>query len=253
LDTSNELGGKLLVLCVDGVDPDYAKELGFPKMSYESKLKIPKELYNESLGVPDTLLIWPSMLSGRIVTIAKEQLGPNIRLGEIRIPIRRFLHKYRIKWSRDTKNKKNWKTNPFNFNLETVAGKYNSIMWNIPTICPEFISGCPTPEDMLRYGKHEYKTWKIITDGMCLYPHDLSMAYCHLPDFLGHLKKPVEDIYLDVHHHAMRLSKHRSVMLVSDHGCLDGEHTHNAYLGCTEPVEAENVLEVRADIERILS
>ena len=137
--------------------------------------------------------------------------------------------------------------------METIAGKYNSIIWNIPTLCPEFISGFPTPEDMLRYGRHEYKIWKIITDGMCLYPHVLSMAYCHLPDIIGHLKLPLEDIYLDIHHHAMRLSKHRSVMLVSDHGCLDGEHTHHAYLGCTEPIEAENVLDVRADIERILS
>ena len=36
------------------------------------------------------------------------------------------------------------------------------------------------------------------------------------------------------------------------HGCLDGAHTHHAYLGCTEPIVAKNVLEVRTDIERIL-
>jgi hypothetical protein len=84
-------------------------------------------------------------------------------------------------------------------------------------------------------------------------PYDLSVAYCHLPDIIGHLEKPLEDTYLDVHHHAKMLSKNRPVMLVSDHGCLNGEHTHHAYLGCTEPVEAENVLKVRADIGRILS
>lgn len=239
----------LVVLCVDGLDPDYASKLGFPNMPYESKLKIPKELYHESLDVPDTQLVWPSMLSGRMVTTANEQL-PDIWLGEIRYPIRRFLHKYGIKWSR---GKMNWKINPINLNIETVAGKYNSIMWNIPTICPEFICGYPGPDEMLRYGRHEFEIWKIVSYGMCLHPYDLSLAYCHLPDILGHLEKPLEDTYLDIHHHAMRLSKHRSVMLVSDHGCLDGEHTHHAYLGCTEPIEAENVMEVRADIERILS
>lgn len=242
---------KLIVLCVDGIDPDYAKELGFPKMPYESKLKIPKELYFGKY--PHTQLIWPSMLSGSMVIT---KIGHSIWFSGIRIPIRRVLLKYGIKFKRKTPllNKKIiWRSNPINMNIETVANNHNSIIWNIPTICPEFISGFPTLEDMLRYGQHEYKIWKIITDGMCLYPYDLSMAYCHLPDIIGHLKKPLEETYLDVHHHAMRLSKHRSVMLVSDHGCLDGEHTHHAYLGCTEPIEAENVMEVRADIERILS
>jgi hypothetical protein len=238
--------GKLIVLCVDGLDPDYARELGFPKMPYESKLDIPKELYYD--GSPITQLVWPSMLSGRIV-ITEPELRPNVWISEIRLPIRRFLHKHGIGWER---KKRTWKTDPSNINIKTVADKYNSIIWNFPTICPEFISVCPTPNDMLRYGRREYQIWKIITDGMCLYSYELSVAYCHLPDFLGHLEKPLEDIYLDIHHHAMRLSKRHSVMLVSDHGCLNGEHTDHAYLGCTEPIKAKNVLEVRADIERIL-
>ncbi len=232
---------KVIVLCVDGLDPDYANELGFPKMPYESKLKIPKELYYE--GSPITQCVWPSMMSGRIVVPSKPLLGG------IRFPIRSFLHKHGIRWQRE---KRGWKTDPFNIKLETVVDRYNSIIWNFPTICPEFISGSPTIEDMLRYGRREYQIWKIITDGMSLYPYDLSIAYCHLPDFLGHVKKPLEEIYLDVHHHAMRLSKRGSVMLVSDHGCLNGEHTDHAYLGCTEHIKAKNVLEVRADIERIL-
>ncbi|MBW1933123.1 MAG: hypothetical protein JRI56_08945 [Deltaproteobacteria bacterium] len=235
---------KLLVLCVDGLDHDYAREIGFPKMPYDAKLDIPRELYYD--GSPITQLVWPSILSGSII---KTRLSFKVWLSEIRLPIRRFLHKYGIRWKR---KKKKWTIDPVNINIETTIDKYNSIIWNFPTICPEFISSYPTPEDMVRYGRREYQIWKIITDGMSLYPYDLSMAYCHLPDFLGHLEKPLEDIYLDIHHHAMRLSKRRSVMLVSDHGCLNGEHTHHAYLGCTEPIKAKNVLEVRADIERIL-
>ena len=237
---------KLIVLCVDGLDPDYARRIGFPKMPYESKLNIPKELYIN--GIPHTQLVWPSMLSGRIANTELSK-PPNIWLREVRLPIRRLLHKCGIKRKR---KKKTWGINPLNVNIETVADKYNSIMWNIPTICPEFVFEYPTPEMMLRYGRREYEIWKMITDGMCLYPYDLSVAYCHLPDILGHLEKPLEGIYLDIHHHAMRLSKHRPVMLVSDHGTLAGEHTHHAYLGCTEHIEAKSVLEVRADIEGIL-
>lgn len=235
---------KLIVLCVDGLDPDYARELGFPKMPYESKLKIQKELYFD--GTPITQLVWPSMLSGRIV---KTKPPSKVWLSNIRLPVRKFLHKHGIRWKR---KKRTWVIDPVNINIESVSNKYNSIMWNFPTICPEFISTFPTPEDILRYGRREYQIWKMITYGMCLYPYDLSIAYCHLPDFLGHQLKPLENVYLDIHHHAKRLSKRRSVMLVSDHGCVDGEHTDHAYLGCTEPIEAKNVLEVRNDIERIL-
>lgn len=242
----------LIVLCVDGLDPDYARELGFPKMPYESKLKIPKELYQD--GIPHTQLVWPSMFSGRIViTDLKSSQRPNILLSGIRLPIRRLLHKYGIRWKRGKVKEKTWGINPSNVNIKTIADEYNSIMWNFPTICPEFVCEYPTPELMLRYGWHEYKIWKIVTDGMCLYPYNLSIAYCHLPDILGHLETPLEHIYLDIHHHTIRLSKHRPVMLVSDHGCIDGEHTHHAYLGCTELIKAKNVLEVREDIESILA
>lgn len=192
------------------------------------------------------------MLSGKKVITEMDE-PPNIWLKDIRLPIRRLLNEFGIKWNRAQKAKKTWKIKASNVNIEKVTDNYNSIMWNIPTICPEYIYGYPSLDDMLRYGLREYEIWKMVSYGMCLYPYDLSLAFCHLPDMFGHLEKPLEEIYLDVHYHATRLSKHRAVMLVSDHGCLDGEHTHHAYLGCTEPIEAENVLEVRADIERILS
>ena len=199
---------KLVVLCVDGLDPDYARELGFPKMPYESRLKIPDELYYD--GVLHTQLIWPSILSGRVViTELKTSLRPNIWLSWIRLPIRRFLHKYGIKWKR---KKRMCRINPSNVNIKTVADKYNSIMWNFPTICPEFVSGFPTPNERSAYERQEYKIWKIIADGMCLYPYDLSVAYCRLPDILGHLKKSPGDIYHDIHHHAMTMIFHRLLM-----------------------------------------
>ena len=176
--------GNLLVLCVDGLDPDYARELDFPKMPYESKLKIPKELYHNE--IPHTQLIWPSMLSGKIViTNLESNKKPNIHLGKIRLPIRNLLHKYGIKWKREKIKEKTWGINPSNVNIKTIADEYNSIMWNFPTICPEFVCEYPTLELMFRYGWHEYKIWKIVTDGMCLYPYNLSIAYCHFQTSLG--------------------------------------------------------------------
>ena len=165
---------KLLVLCVDGLDPEYARELGFPKMPYESKLEIPKELFINR--VPHTQLVWPSMLSRRIVENAREYVCKSygIWFREIRLPIRRFLHEHGIGWVRNKEEKRRkWGVNPTNLNLETVADKYNSVIWNIPTICPEFVCEFPYPDDMLRYGRHEYEIWRIISYGMCLYPYHL--------------------------------------------------------------------------------
>jgi len=51
---------KLIVLGVDGLDPDYAKELGYPKLPYEAKLTIPRELYYN--GDPLTIKIWSVLL-----------------------------------------------------------------------------------------------------------------------------------------------------------------------------------------------
>jgi len=45
----------VIILCVDGFDPDYAQENGFT-MPFERKLTIPKELYH--LGAPHTMHVW---------------------------------------------------------------------------------------------------------------------------------------------------------------------------------------------------
>ena len=246
---------KLLVLAVDGLDPDYANELGYPKLPYEAKLSIPKELYYN--GVPATQFIFPSMFSGRIIKSKIKRREISLFRKKIRLPIRKFLHKHNIKWYRKSPlNKKGpWGINPVNSNIKTIADRYNSIMWNVPTICPEFICIFPNGNEMLRYGMREYEVWKVITFGLCFYNYDLGIAYCHLPDILGHLKKPLKHIYLDIRHHTMKLSKYCSIMLVSDHGTSSerGTHTDHAYLGSTRPIKAKSVLDVSSNIELILS
>lgn len=59
-------------------------------------------------------------------------------------------------------------------------------------------------------------------------------------------------LYHEVFDLAKRLSKKHKVMVISDHGTVDGEHTLFSYLGCTEPIYATSVLEVKQDIERIM-
>ena len=59
---------KMILLCVDGVDPDLVHEFGWDKLfKFNYSLKIPKKCYhkNPDIGLtPYTLRIWPTIFSG---------------------------------------------------------------------------------------------------------------------------------------------------------------------------------------------
>ena len=91
---------------------------------------------------------------------------------------------------------------------------------------------------------------------MCIKPRKLNVAYTHIIDGLSHREQPLDPFYLDLSNHVKMLRRLTDIeiMLLSDHGStVKGDHTDFAYLGCTQPVTAENVLEVRKDIENILN
>ena len=47
------------------------------------------------------------------------------------------------------------------------------------------------------------------------------------------------------------LKKKEDVILLSDHGCVDGVHTEQAYFGSDYPILAESIHELRHEFERI--
>ena len=247
---------KLLILCVDGLDPDYAAFLGF-SMKYQTKLEIPKKLYHN--GSPHTLHIWPSMFSGKIVRnkrleeLKSEMWSPRRR-------VRKWLMDHGIKWSRENINiekyKQKEKESPeayrpkwqvYQPETETLFDVHNSYTWNIPGVSPSFIMGGNN-----EHYKQRYQTWKILVRALPLYHMDIAAVYTAYLDWLGHWKSPLKLQYYEVFDLANTLGKRLPVMLVSDHGCLEGQHTHHAYLGCTEPIKAKNVVDVRENIENIL-
>ena len=141
------------------------------------------------------------------------------------------------------------------FGIETILDQYGSLSWNIPGLDPEYIVGHPSLESMIPYLRKEYQIWKRVALGMCLKPHRLNVAYTHIIDGLSHGKEPPNPVYLDNSNHLKKLSNLSDIeiMLGADHGvAADGQHTDHAYLGCTRPVFADTVLNVRKDMERIL-
>ena len=53
----------IFVICMDGLDPDFSKEVGC-SLPYECELSIPTECYED--GYPWTPHVWGSMFTGRI-------------------------------------------------------------------------------------------------------------------------------------------------------------------------------------------
>ena len=264
---------KLLVLCVDGLDPDLAKKYGFPSMPYERKLTIPENLCQN--GKPRTLKVWPAIFTEGYVpdddvldaffrkpfpSNVLFQLNRYVRKLFVTMGAKKIIGFFKKDYKRVSKKTFNWEARgstwkivPFNARIRTIADDYDSVMWNVPTLCPEFVFQMPF-EDGANFRLREYVNWKILTEGMSLYPLDLGIAYCHIIDYFGHIRRPLKELYLDVHQHAQRLSKRCDVMIVSDHGILPetAEHTRHAYLGCTKEVKAESVVDVKKDIRRIM-
>jgi hypothetical protein len=259
---------KLLILAVDGLDPDFVSELGYPKMPHEKKLYVPPELYWN--GQPSTLTVWASMLAGRVVydrkkveTVKRRNTGRKINkgtrrlltlLGAKKILGDKYKNASKLVFG-DRTSYQRWSTKCINYGIETVADRYLSIMWNVPTICPEFLYRVPAAHH-LRFRKRQYQIWKLVSESMSLYPYDLGVAYFHLIDDLAHYKREeeVKFIYEDVHLHARKLSERCDVIVVSDHGtsAKTAKHTTHSYMGSTKPINATTVLEVRNDIEAIL-
>jgi len=224
-------------------------------MEHERKLEIPKELYHN--GEPQTLHIWPSIFTGKVLRykgleeIKLETGGPRLRL-------RKWLISHGIKWNRDgIKVKKfeeptpdtykpKWKV--YQTETDTILDNYDSYAWNIPGVSPSFILGGNT-----NHYKQDHHRWKILSRGLSAYHMELAAIYTAYLDWLGHWMSPLKLPYFEVFDLANSIGRNIPVMLVSDHGCINGQHTHNAYLGCTHAVRARSVIEVHEDIVRILS
>jgi hypothetical protein len=187
----------------------------------------------------------------------RDTLDYKLRRFLIKIGVKKILQKSKINYRKAVQKSvgRQWRAYPSSFGLETILDQYDSISWNIPGLDPEYIVGYPSLESMVPYVKREYQNWKNITPGMCVKPRRLNVAYTHIIDGLSHRLQPLDPFYLDISDHVKMLSKLSDIeiMLVSDHGATaDGRHTESAYLGCTSPVYADTVLDVRKDMERIL-
>ena len=253
---------KLLILCVDGLDPRLASENGFC-LPYEKQLAIPKELYWK--GAPWTPRVWPSIFAGRI-EIFPEIFEINTVRKRIRKGIRKLLLDHGIRWYRsglkihfDEKKARSERVYHFirmkPIVEETVLDNYNSFTYHLPAVSHDYIYG----GDNL-YNLQEWRQFNLLAMYLISLNFDIAAVYCRIIDFRGHsyiegnedsLKKLLH-LYREVFYLAETVAKYGDVMLLSDHGTLGG-HTNMAYLGCTRPVKAESVLDVREDIERILN
>ncbi len=248
---------KLLVLCVDGFDYDFAQAHGFDKFRNSAKLTIPRECYTETLdgAQPATGKVWPSIFSGRIF-----DQSMTVRKGARRI-VHDLLMKSGIRWS----GAKKYLVNPWNRGIETFMTGREVFTWNLPTISPEWIARFPDLEHIIDFCEREYQIFRVLGRGLARdgYECELAVIYTRALDAWGHfthLKSELDmrRLYQFISSEAWRLSQSQlargdNLMMISDHGCLNGAHTEHAYIGATFPFEAESILDVRSVVEEVLS
>lgn len=247
----------MLILCVDGIDPDLAAEHNL-KMPYERKLTIPRELYitgPDNPGIPWTPHVWGSIFAGRI------EVYPDFRtfkrsINPLRNYVRKYLLKNNIKWHRSGFTIKRAPIRDDTFRrikpviTENVLDRYLSLDVHIPAISHDYFYG---GDDS--YRDAEYKMFLVLASMLQYSMMNLSAIYTRKIDIMGHRvtqEKGMDELlnyYDQVFAEANSLKG--NIMLLSDHGCIES-HTDHAYLGCTQPVYANSVLEVRKDIERIV-
>lgn len=113
----------------------------------------------------------------------------------------------------------------------------------------------------MAYCRREYQTYSLLAHGAQALgsAYELGCIYTRIVDAWGHFKKAEEmrHIYSDISAHAWRLAERQKaqgdeLLMISDHGCIDGIHTLNAYIGATFPFEAESILDIRGVIEGVL-
>jgi len=235
----------ILVLCVDGIDPDHVAENGFSNFKYNLKLKIPDSCYiqTDHGREPHTTRVWPTIFSGKNIDYGVQ------RRGKTRQVIHDFMVKNKLSWS----GPRGYNVAPINVNLDTVFDHYHSFKWNIPTICPEWVSSYPGIEAWRKYMVREYQMWIMMSLGCIYSSYDLMGLYTRRLDYVGHQEPDKMDaLYRDIFGHAEILNTKAKVIVVSDHGCIDKYHTDYAYMGSDLPITAGSVNEVRADIENLM-
>lgn len=236
------------LLCIDGLDPDLMREYGWNSLfRYNYKLEIPRECFvpDPELGsTPHTTRVWPTIFSGEIIDYGA------IRREGFRKVLHDLLVKNRVTWNR---SKPKYRVRPVNEDLDTILDHCKSFHWNIPTISPEWISTFPSYEAFVRYCKRELRQWISIVFGSRVMTYQMEAYYTRYVDFVGHNDyKNLEDAYHLVLMNVETWKKHSEVIVLSDHGCVDGLHTNYAYLGSDRKFMALSVEEIRDDLERLL-
>lgn len=253
---------KLLILCVDGLDHDRASEHGFDVLPYSSKLSIPKDCFIETgQGLePATGRVWPTIFTGRVIDYQLiERRGARMKIHNwlVRNGARQIREK--LKKRGILRRKKTYTVGGWNEKIETVFSERDSFIWNIPTLVPEWIVTFPDFEDLERFTRREYEMFEVMANGFHRGAFEVVAIYTRVLDVMSHIGRPQEenDFYdrisrltSDLVHDQQRAGE--EVMVISDHGIIDGFHTDSAYMGATFPFEAESILDVRRVIEEVI-
>lgn len=237
----------LLVMCVDGLDIEKAKELGL-FMPHYTTLSIPKECYIEEIQ-PHTFKIWSSIFTGRIMD---KDIRP-FKNKTILQRLIRLLYKFG-KIIKDEKAIQYPITYPYYIKEESIFNNDNVFGWNIPTFSIDYNVYNYGWMEFRQFCKREFRIFRLLCLSSVFSSYDVFCVYTRILDIYGHWKIPTDEYYRNIFYLASKLSEKVDVMLLSDHGTRyeDGLHTEESYLGTSFKFQANSVLDVRSIIEEYL-
>ena len=134
---------------------------------------------------------------------------------------------------------------------DNVFSKYDSFTFQIPVTSKGYFLG-----GSLNYALDEFKVFQHLIKLADIHQdHAIYGFYTRYIDKMGHKKYNNSQNKIGYFNNCIKtifsLANNVSdnVFLISDHGCLNGIHTKNAYMGSNLPFSAKSILDIRKIIE----
>lgn len=260
----------ICLLGIDALEYNLIEDMNLKNIMQKQymKLSIPDECCRNVNGelVPYSPYCWESILTGEkplesikvyknsMLERIRQKVGPNLKFIKGK---RKFLEKFGLKYYRGDK------PHPSSRSLNTFFDIFPvNIDFNVPTYSLDYVFN-PFKEiddremqilKMLEFADEEFELFKKFTLIMTSRKFDLIMVYTRLLDWYGHFRFGTNGYYYRyklVDLFLKDLSKKFSgiILVLSDHGMKNGNHTTHAFFSTNKKTDAPKSL---LDIHKLL-
>lgn len=251
----------ICLLCIDALEYNLVKELNLKNIMQKQwvKLSIPDECCRNVDGefVPYSPYCWESILTGEkplesikiyknsMLESVRKKVGSNLNFIKGK---RKFLEKIGLKYYRVDE------PNPSSRILNTIFDIFPlHVDFNVPTYSLDYVFN-PFKEiddrelqtlKMLEFVDEEFELFKKFTLLTTSKKLDFIMTYTRFLDWYGHFRFGTNGYYyryklIDLFIRDLSKKFSGTILVLSDHGMNDGNHTRHAFFSTNKKLDAPN-------------